>query len=86
LFHLPEYSNKVISDESSTTPVLGKGNIRAGGGQKFGEMEYHALLGSDMGDYLYSTRNKYLFKHSAALDINLKMAGINVRLDSDDEE
>lgn len=79
LYHLPEHYNKVYTDESSAPPVLGMGEIRNGGGQMQGEMEYHALAASDLDEYIYKVRNKYQFRDAQAISINLALAGVNVK-------
>lgn len=83
LFHLPEYYNKVFTDTSYEAPILGKGNIRSGGGQMQGEMEMNALAASDLDEYLYKERNKYSFRDASAISINLALAGVDYKFIND---
>lgn len=78
LYQLPEKINKVYTESSVSDPLLGMGTLRQGGGQKQGEMEYHAFAASDLDEYVYSTRKKYAFKEAAAININLAIAGISL--------
>lgn len=86
LYHLPEKYNKVHTPSSYASPVLGFGEIRSGGGQMQGEMEFHALAASDLGEYIKKERNKFSFRDAKSLSISMYLTGIDLSINKEDDK
>ena len=86
LYQLPEHYNKVHSDSSDEAPVLGKGLYREESGQSQGGLETFALLASDLDEYVYETRKSHEFIDAEGIMINLRLAGINIRVKNDEDK
>lgn len=81
LYQLPEHYNKVHAEGSEEDPILGKGLYREGEGQSQGGLETYSLFASDLDQYVYATRKKHEFQDAEGLMINLRLAGVNIRIE-----
>lgn len=78
LFQLPEYANKVHTDDNEEDPILGHGLYRESEGLRQGALETFSLLASDLEPLVYSTRKKVQFQDAQNLLINLRLAGVEI--------
>lgn len=85
LYQLPEYYNKVYTADSDSDPVLGKGLHRDDAGMAQGALETFSLLASDLEPYIQATRHKTQFIDAQGILINLRLAGVDMKIENDEE-